>query len=315
MLEGQALPQVDQAQRVQRVSQLQTQGEPANGMIPSLYPGEEDDTGDQVLLGASAAPRWKWLNLTLDSQYFHTSNADLGTTNIKGTWLLVNSIDAEVDAPPIAVPYGQLFSEAGYRYQWFDYGIGGANDDFSNLDFDSATVYLEEEYTLPDNWAVFGNVSYNRLLNDGNGFDEFYKELVPELSVQKSVPIGQNLQATIEYSGNYRFSDEAPFPNLGRRSNNRTDQALDVGVTWQVTSKVDLRPFYRFQYSYYPDYFAGASRNDYLHTVGIATDYSFNSWSSIRLFLDYELLDTDAASVGDYRKFDVGAGVSAGIKF
>jgi predicted porin len=90
---------------------------------------------------------------------------------------------------------------------------------------------------------------------------------------------------------------------------------VDIGLIWQVTAKVDLRPFYRFQYSYYPDFYAGNSRNDFLHTLGLSADYAFNSWSSIRLFLTYELLDTDSPVVQDYRKFDVGAGATAGFKF
>ena len=307
--------QVDQAQQVQRERALQVPSQSVNAADPSLYPGEEADTGNQIILGAAPGSRWKWIKLTVDSQYFHTSNAFLSATHVTGTWLLVNTLEAELDAPAIAVPYGQLLTQLGYQYQWFDYGLGGAKDNFSNLDFDAATLYLEGQYALPDNWAIFGNLSYGRLLNDGNGFDEFYKELVPSLRFEKTFVIRQNLQASAEYSANYRFTDEAPYPGEGRRCNNRTDQAVDIGLTWQVTAKVDVRPFYRFQYSYYPDFFAGSNRNDFLHTLGCAADYSFNSWSSVRVFLTYELLDTDAAVAGDYRKLDVGGGVSAGFSF
>jgi len=309
------LPQLNQAQQVQRVRALENPRQSGTAGAPSLYPGEESDTGDQLILGVAPPRRWDWVNVSLDSQYFYTSNAFLSRTNVHGTEVLVNSIDAELDAPPITVPYGQVFTELGYQYQWFDYAIGGANDHFSDLDFDSATLYAEAQYSLPDNWSLDGNLSYNRLLNDGNGFNEFYKELVPSLSLQKVIPLRKNLQAAVAYSGNYRFTDEAPYPDLGRRCNNRTDEAVEFDLTWQVTPKIDVRPFYRFQYSYYPDYFAGSTRNDFLHTFGVAADYSFNSWSSIRAFLDYEALDTDAASVGDYRKLDVGGGLSAAIKF
>jgi hypothetical protein len=307
--------QVDQAQQVQRVRGLTSPQQSANSADPSLYSGEEEDTGNQTILSAAPQKRWDWININLDSQYFYTSNASLSNVNIKGTGLLVSTIEAVLAAPPITVPYGQLSSQAGFEYQWFDYGLGGPSDDFSNLDFDTATVFVEEQYALPDNWSIFGNLSYTRLLNDGNGFNEFYKELVPTLSLEKSIPIRKNLQASVEYSGNYRFTDEAPFPNQGRRCNNRTDQVLDFELTWQVTPKIDIRPFYRFQYSYYPDFFASQTRNDFLHTLGVSADYYFNSWSSIRVFVSYELLDTDAASVGDYRKLDVGGGASAGFKF
>jgi hypothetical protein len=314
VMKAQAPAQVNTAQQVQRVRSLQNP-QSSNQSDPYLYPGEQADTGTQIILGASPQKRWNWFSLNIDSEYFHTSNAYLSTSNIKGTWLLVNSIDAEIDAPPITVPYGQLFTEVGYQYEWFDYGLGGANDSFSQLDFDSSMVYLAAQYALPDNWAVFGNLAYTRLLNDGNGFDEFYRELVPSLSLQKTIVIRQNLQASLEYTADYRVTDEVPFTNQSRGCNDRTDQVVDIGLIWQVTAKVDLRPFYRFQYSYYPDFYAGNSRNDFLHTLGLSADYAFNSWSSIRLFLTYELLDTDSPVVQDYRKFDVGAGATAGFKF
>ena len=314
-LDAQALPQVNQAQQVQRVRALETPQQSANAGDPSLYSDEESDTGDQVILAVAPPQRWNWINVSLDSQYFYTSNASLSPAHAAGTEMLVNTIDAELDAPAITVPYGSLFTQLGYQFQWFDYGIGGANDHFSDLDFDSATLYAGAQYSLPDNWWAYVDLSYNRLLNDGNGFDEFYKELVPSFSLQKVFKLQKNLQATVEYSGNYRFTDEVPYANLSRSCNNRTDEALDFELTWQITKKVDLRPFYRFQYSYYPSYFAGSTRNDFLHTFGVTADYSLNSWSTIRVFLDYELLDTDAASVGDYRKLDVGGGLSAVFKF
>jgi hypothetical protein len=308
---------VDQVQQVQRIQELESpQGRfSLNGSVPPLYPGEEKDTGRQLLLATAPQPLWNWFNLNIDSQYFHTSNAFLSKTGVKGTGMLVSTIDAEVTAPPVTVPYGQLFTRAGFQYQWFDYGMGGASDDLSDLDFDVATIYAEAQYELPDQWAVFANVAYTRLLFDGNGYDEFYKEVVPMIRLEKIFNIRDDLKFTFGYSGNYRFSDEVPFPEQTRYCNNRTDQALTLLLTWNVAPKVDIRPFYRFQYSYYPDYFAGQSRNDFLHTLGISADYYINSWSSIRIFLTYELRDSDASSTLDYRKLDVGGGLSAGIRF
>lgn len=315
VLKAQSLPEVtnalDQAEQVQRVRELQPQQQSQED--PVLYPGEEKDTGNQLLLETAPA-RWNWVNVSLDSQYFYTSNAYLTTTGKKGTGLLVSTAQGEIDAPPIMVPYGQLFLQAGYQYQFYNYGLGGPGHR-SQLDFDAATAYLEAQYQLPDQWTVFGNVSYTRLLSNGSGFDEFYKELVPSMRFEKTFQIRKNLQASAEYSGNFRFSDEVPFPGQGRTANNRTDQALDFVLTWQFAPKFDLRPFYRFQYSYYPDYFAGQSRNDYLHTLGVSADYFINSWSSIRVFVSYEIRNSDAASAPDYRRLDAGGGISAAFQF
>jgi len=316
-IQAQTFSQVDEAQHVETVRELETPGPQLapDGEVPALYSGEEADTGRQVILKEAPRQIWNWVDVSLDSEYFHTSNAFLSKTGVKGTGLLVSTIRAELEVPPIRVPGGQLLTRVGYQYQWFDFGIGGPGGNLSQLDFDVATIYAEAQYELPDGWTMLGNVAYNRLLNDGNGYDEFYKEIVPALSLEKSIQVRDNVRVTAGYSANYRFSDEVPFPSQTRYCNNRTDQALTMVLDWQVAPKVDILPFYRFQYSYYPDYLAGQPRNDFLHTIGISADYHFNSWSYVRLFLTYELRNSDASSSLDYRKFDAGGGLSAGWKF
>jgi hypothetical protein len=310
---AQALPQVEQAQQVQRIRELQP-GEASPEEDPSLYPGEEEDTGRQLLLQTAPPQKWSWVDVSLDSQYFYTSNAYLTTTQKTSAALLVSTINGEIEAPPLNVPFGLLYGRAGYQYQWFDYGLGGPASTHG-LDFDAATTYVEGEYELPDDWYVIGNLSYTRLLFNGGGFDEFYKELVPSLRIQKAFQLSSNVNASIEYLGNFRFTDEPLFPNLARDCNNRTDQSIELAVTWQFAQRMDVRPFYSFQYSYYPSYFAGQSRNDYLHTLGMYADYYINSWSSIRVFVTYDIFNSDAASVQDYRKLDAGGGISAAFKF
>ena len=318
VLNAQELPQVDEAQQFQRVRTLQESAQPATGAEPALYPGEEADTGKQVIL-ETAQPHWNWVNINLDAQYFYTSNAFLSGTGLNGrqksgTLMLVTTAQGEIDAPPIRLPYGQLFTEVGYQEQRFDYGFGDAHNDVRRLDFDVANVYANAQYDLPGQWTIAGNLIYTRFLNDGN-YLEFYKELVPTLRIRKAFNLGDKLRAAMEYSANYRFTDEVPFPQQSRGANNRTDQALDFGLTWQVSQKFGVRPFYRFQYSYYPDYYAGQSRNDFLNTLGVSADYSFNDWSTIRLFLTYEFRNSDASTVPNYQNLDVGAGLSVSLRF
>jgi hypothetical protein len=316
--QDQVLSQVQQAQAVQRVRQLEapnSSNSSTGGDVPSLYPGEESDTGDQLILNTNPSARWKWFNLSLDSQYFYTNNAFLTDAGMHGTGLMVNTLNGEIDIPPMIVPGGQLLTDVGYQYQWFDYGIGGASDNFDSLDFDAATLYANAQYALPNNWSIFANLAYTRLMNDGNGYDEFYKEFVPTLSLQKDFVLGKTLRASLEYSANYHVTGQNPYDGQSRSANNRTDQVLQASLTWQITSKLDLRPFYRFQYSYYPNFLNDDSRNDFLHTFGASVDYAVNSWASIRFFMTYEIMDTDASVVSDYRKLDLGGGLSAGIKF
>jgi hypothetical protein len=314
---AQGLLQINEAEQVRRMNQLEVAQplQPMDESVPSLYPGEEKDTGRQLLLQATPVRVWSWFNAGVDSQYFYTSNSFLSNTAVKGTGLLVNTLTAEFTPPPINMPNGQLFIRTGYQYEWFTYGIGGQGNNVSLLDFDSSTLYGESRYVLPDQWSILGNIAYTRLLDDGNGYNEFYKELVPTIQVQKTFDIREGLRATLTYSGNYRVTDEGVYPSQSRGANNRTDQALAAALSWQVTPRVTVLPFYRFQYSYYPDYLSGQDRNDFLHTLGITANYSINSWVSVRLFVSYELRDSSMQSIANYRKLDAGAGVAATWKF
>jgi hypothetical protein len=317
VLEAQVLSQVGELEQVQRVNELERPQGPQSSVdsVPPLYPGEEQDSGRQLLLETAPRPHWDWVNINLDTQYFYTSNALLANTGRKPTGLLVSTAAAMLAAPPIVVPYGNLFTRLGYQYQWFNFGLGGPGQHLNDIDFDAATVSLEAEYDLAHQWSIFGSLDYTRLLSEGNDLDEFYKELVPTVGVEKIYQFRTNAQLSVAYSGNYRFTDEVPFPSQGRGANNRTDQALSFVLNWQVAPKVIIRPFYRFQYSYYPDFFAGSHRNDLLNTLGVSANYCFNSWSSMRLFLTYDFFNSDASTVPNYRKLDVGGGLSVGLKF
>jgi len=314
-LDAQVLSQIEQVQRDVKLRPLDQASASPTQSVPPLYSGEEADSGNQLLLEARPHQHWNWINLTLDSEYYYTSNAFLTNTGNKGTELLINTLDAAIAAPPITVPYGQLFTRAGYQHQWFDYGIGGPGDHFGKLNFDAGTVYAEAQYELPNHWEIFGNLTYTRLLSEDNDYSEFYKELIPTLGVEKRLQLSKTVQLTIDYSGNYRFTDEAPFPGQSRDCNNRTDQALALVLDWQAAPKVIIRPFYQFQYSRYPDFFDNHGADQLLYTMGVSANYCFNSWSSVRLFLSYEIRHSDSPEIPDYRKLDAGGGLSVALKF
>jgi len=307
--------QVQQLQSSQQRDQLQGGASQAQTgeSVPALYPGEEKDTGKQVLLGPVMRPQWQWVNVSLDSQYLYTSNALLDDGNKKSAGLLISSVEADLNAPPVTLGPGQLFTQLGYQYQWFNYGLGGAN--LHTLDFDAATLHADALYQLPDQYEIDASLEYTRLLSEANNYDEVYRELVPTLGLAKSFQLQSNLQLGVDYSADYRITGEPPFQSQSRSANNRTDQSLALTLNWQVAPKVILRPFYRFQYSYYPNYYADHSRTDYLNTVGLSASYCFNSWSSIRIFIDYEILDTNSQIIPDYHKLDAGGGVAAEFKF
>src|SRR5437870_7349875 len=65
-------------EQVDNVRERQTLQRPRfHETVPQLYKGEEEDVGRQTVLGPGFAGRWDWVHLTLDAQYFYTSNVFL----------------------------------------------------------------------------------------------------------------------------------------------------------------------------------------------------------------------------------------------
>ncbi|HEY5040750.1 MAG TPA: hypothetical protein VIK53_01985 [Verrucomicrobiae bacterium] len=118
----------------------------------------------------------------------------------------------------------------------------------------------------------------------------------------------------VGYEGDYRFTEtQNPVPdNLGDY-NNRTDHSFVLLGNWRLCPHSLVQPFYRLQYSYYPQVRQG--RQDWLHSFGIALYFPITRKVALRTFVSCDTLNTDGPLVQSYDKFDGGGGLNLSMRF
>jgi hypothetical protein len=293
--------------------------------VPEIVPGETADIGPQLLLRAQ--PRRQWVQASVDSQYYYTSNAflteEVDNNDNTDTGLWVNTAEFAIAPSPFDVPYGQLYPRLGFRYQWYNYGMD-QNDDqdlpgigLNALDFDVQTVFTDLTYRFLENWSAAIGFEWNRFLGHESPIDnysEFYKEYVPWFGIERQFPLFDgNAAASVGYSNYTHFTNVDPLPRSW--VNDRMDHNLTVSYTHVLFERLGIQPFYRFQYT---DYWGNGSRNDFLHTFGTYLSWTFNEWVSLRTFASYDIKeshDADEALTIDYHKLDTGGGLNLTFRY
>ena len=276
--------------------------------VPELYPGENRDVGPQMLV----MPRQKkvYFEGGADIQYYYTSNALLSEKDHTDTGILLSTVYFGLAPTPIDLWGGKLAVRLGYREQFFNYGLDKTSNQLNNLDFAIGTVYANARFTFWDKWTASVGIDYNRYLSFDANFDEFYTEALPQWGLERLFEINQRNYITIGYFGSYHITHTDPLPTTD--VNDRLDSVLLITSAHQLTEKLILQPFYRFQQSHYVN---NSARNDIINTFGVALAYVFNDWASVRAFTSYEVRDSTDPTIPDYQKFDTGGGLSFTIRF
>ena len=87
---------------------------------PELYSGENLDVGPQRIL--RILPPHTYFDALFDSQTFFTDNANYAQQPFAvSSWVFVNTVDAAVTPPSIALGAGKLAVAAGLASQWYNY--------------------------------------------------------------------------------------------------------------------------------------------------------------------------------------------------
>ncbi|MEM1057668.1 MAG: hypothetical protein AAGK14_00325 [Verrucomicrobiota bacterium] len=286
--------------------------------VPVLFPGEEADLGPQFIV--RRVPKRKWIDLLFDEQYFYTSNAFLSEPPVgeTDTTLLISTAQIAVAPSAFQVGEGALLPRVGFRYQWYNYGLGTDSTFVNNFDFDSMTVFTDVRYVWKD-WIFGVGFDWNRLLgHEGPSADysEFYKEYVPAVYVTRVFNIDDRQQFYIDWWADYRFTevDAVPFFNITSDVNDRMDQNLRVTYTAEVYENLFVQPFIRGQYTYYTEG-ANSGRNDLFGSFGVTINYAITNWLSVRVFTNYDMRESDAPLIPDYENLNAGGGASVFLSF
>ncbi len=317
-----AVQQVDSVQQRRQIEQT-TRSYQAGESAPELYPGEYTDVGPQSVLAFK--PRQTYFEAWADSQYFYTDNMFMNQHDKTGADVLVSTAHFALAPSPYELAGGKFAPRLGYRHEWYNFGLASDKQvqayDFQaqslkqvrlhEFDFNAQTAFIDGRW-MRNNWIVEAGFNYQRLLT-WSGLDEFYRESVPHWGVRRIFRLDQTKALTIGYNGDYRFTETAlPPPSFSDNFYDRTDHSLSVTYTQSLCQSATVQPYYRFQYTHFTK---GESRNDYLHTFGLALYCSITSQIGLRAFVGYDIMDTNSQLAPDYKKLDAGGGLNLTIRF
>jgi hypothetical protein len=302
---------IQQLQNDQITRQFQTPS-PALSIgtnAPELYPGENMDVGPQHILRLN--PRPTYFDVLLDSQVFFSDNANYAQQPYAvSSWIFVNTVQAAYTPPVIQLGPGKAAAAIGLASQWYNYG----DNRLENLDFNAETLFVSGKYTL-GKWQLGAGVNLTRLVNQEN-YDETYREFMPNLGVQRVIPLNDRMFFALGDLVDYHLT-EVPSV-LGSRTdiNDRFDNIASLTFTWQATHHLLIQPYYRFQYSYYQhNSLATTDRDDYLQSLGLTAAYYFNSKFSVRAFYNYNRKQSSDQFAPPYLEMNGGIGLTLDLKF
>ncbi len=283
----------------------------AGGNAPETYTNENTDIGEQHIL--RVIPKPKIWQVVADSRFFYTDNATLSQSGnpLTSASMFVNTVSAAYAPTPYKLGVGRFAPAIGYNVLWWNYEGGGS---VSGLDFNAQTVFLGAKYMLPQDWTIFGNFDYSRMVNQPHYGLEFYHEYVPSAGVQKLFQPSQNSLFSASLQTDYHFGTVLQ-PYIPADSQNHLDETLSLVFQWQPVQKVVVQPYYNLTYAYYR--FDTAGHNELLNSFGFSVAYYFTQWLSLQAFDNYDVRssnDTTGSNQG-YRAFDLGMELTATFRF
>lgn len=307
-------PAIQQLQNTQLQQLQQSMPELHAGTnAPELYTGENTDIGPQHILrvgAAGQAPRRNWLDASFDTQVFYTDNANFSSADSRiSSWVFVNTAQAAISPDPFNVGRGQFAPSIGFSSQWFNY-----NDPrMRPLDFDAQTAFVNLRYLL-GNWQFTVGGNFTRLVDQGS-YAETYQEWLPNLGVQRIVPLNSTMAFIVGDAVSYHFTKITPYayrPDV----NDHFDNTAYLTFNWQASSHLVVQPFYRFQYSDYQfDTTATTTRTDFLSAMGMSLVYNFNQYASLRTFFSYTSKISSDSNTPTYDEINGGIGATLDIRF
>lgn len=298
---------------------------------PELYPAESSDVGPQTVLQFKR-PHTLFA-ATVDAQYFYTDNMFLSENGKRGTDELVSTAEFALAPEPYDLGGGTFAPRIGYRHQWFDFGLASdkhatvvvlgppnvvSSVPFNAFDFNVQTLFTDVSWSRED-WRVELGFEFARFMSTSR-YDEFYKEYVPHLTVERIIPLNDQAAFAVGYTGDYRFSDIAPFhpsafvPIPPTDLADRTDHALFASYTQSLCPHAAVQPYAQARFTHFTRSTVG-ERNDLVTTLGVALYWTVCSHCELRGFVDYNLRGSDNSAVAEYRQFDAGGGVNLTFRF
>jgi hypothetical protein len=310
-----AIGQVDNSQQRRALERSAATNLQPGETAAESYEGEQSDVGPQTVIRYPA--RHNWLQAAGDVTYYRTDNLFLLDDFQQEADVLLSTVEAVITPPRVTLGGGELTTGAGYRHQWYSFGllggkVDGADVKLDTFDFNAGTAFADAVWQH-GRWTHGIGFDHTRLNGTESG-DEFYREYVLRWHTDYTLPLCPKSSLTISYDGDYRWTDPSGYYLLADRINqDRTDHALTALLNFQLCRQALLQPYYRFKFTHFT---SRPDRDDYLHTLGLGVYCPINKGLGVRFFAAWETRSVCGSSFAeDYEKFDVGGGLNVTFRF
>ncbi len=262
-------------------------------VVPKLSPEDQEEFGEQVVL--TEKPVQPIFTGYTDNQLLFESNALLTHGNEESDMLFISTTGFGIQ-PPLPEDWKKVILVFNGRFQAYRY------NDQNQLNFHIYTGGVTAGYQVDDLLSVLTGHSYNIYYNE-ESYDKFFEETDHFISVNRAIPIADDLAAFVGAQVQYRNTAPARF--------SRMEYDLFGGVRYALDEKWVAQIYERAEYQ---DYVANFTRHDWnLQSVLSLTHY-FNEWASARIMGHYTY-NNSSINVLDYQNFESGGAITFTAQF
>jgi hypothetical protein len=295
-----ALPLAAQEAQVQQESQTEAREEEMRRsqryvVIPKLSPDDREEFGEQVVL--TEKPVEPIFTVFTDNQLLFTSNALLTRDNEESDALFISTTGFAIE-PPLGEEYKDVILAFNGRFQAYRYS------DHDELNFHIFSGGLTAGYQLNELWTVLTGHSYNIFYNEDT-YDDFFQETAHYASINRSIPIADDLAAFVGGQAQYRNTSPARF--------SRMEYDLFGGLRYALDEKWLAQIYERIEYQ---DYLASgfSNRGDVNLLTVLSLTYYLNDWCNVRVLGSYTY-NNSSLNQFKYHNFNAGGGINLTARF
>ena len=288
-----AVSSVEQAQQLQTPFRAAAAAPEADSGSPASFAGDPDDDSfgsQQILKSAERIPPF---DAFASVSALFTNNVALTHRDTHGDSFLVATFGLSTSRKITDTLQLDFTSSAGlFRYSRF-----------SEFDMESLNVGVGLAYRMPKLWdaSLFAQYGFSDLLN-GRTNNQFFKNHVFTLGVQKAIGISRALNLTTGVSTDFNLTD----PEALQEDDIGCYTGLQADLTRHLQADLD----YRYAYQIYTQ----GTRRDDSQLLSLFLQYTMSNWLSI-IGSTYLTVDISNEEVFSYEALVEGFGLSANIAF
>lgn len=216
----------------------------------------------------------------------------------------------------------------GGAWSMTDYTYKNASEtikDLSTLNHNTTTAYLLFLLQHESGWAFRAGVMYSNDRSTETDTEE-YMEFYPSIGATKAYTLSENILSVLDASVGSHYGDieDADGPTSTSHTSDELDH-IDATLSYSIIYTLDsfsITPNYSVSYRKFDNGF-NFNRSDVLHSLGINLKYPISESFELSVKSNYSKRLSDGNdeagdsydTLYDFKKFDVGAGLSLTASF